>query len=115
MVVLSVVGRRTFGAAGALGASGALAAGGRGRAALLLLVTVAVAFGLGYATQFVVNRPVFNAEWSPVPQQEARSFPSLNALTSTALFGSLALLVTRPLSRGKGRLWLLIAWLLPPF
>ena len=39
----------------------------------------------------------------------------MNALTSAAFFGSLALLLTRHLPRGGRRRWLLGAGFLPPF
>src|SRR5262249_55085164 len=115
MVVFFYLGSRYVIAAATLLAGALLAVRGRRRSALLLLVTVAAAFGLGYTTQIVVNRPVFNPEWEPVPQQDAKSFPSLNALMSAAFFGSLALLLTRPLPRGGRRRWVLGVAFLPPF
>src|SRR5689334_11336291 len=115
MVVFFYLGSRYVVAAGTLLASAFLVARGRRRSALLLLLTVAAAFGLGSATQLVVNRPVFNPGWAVVPQQEAKSFPSLNALTSAAFFGSLALLLARALPREGRRRWVLGAGFLPPF
>ncbi len=115
MVVFFYLGSRYVVVAGTLLVGAFLAARGRHRSALLLLLTVAAAFGLGYATQVVVNRPVFNAGWAPVPQQDGKSFPSLNALTSAAFFGSLALLLAGHLPRGGRRRWLLVAGFLPPF
>lgn len=115
MVVFFYLGSRYVVVVATLVAGVFLVARGRRRSALLLVVTVAAAFGLGWATQFVVNRPLFNPEWAPVPQQEAKSFPSLNALTSAAFFGSLALLLTRDLPQGSRRRWLLVAGFLPPF
>jgi len=115
LVVFFYLGSRYVVVAGALLAAVLLAARGRRRQGLFLVVTVGLAFGLGYATQLLVNRPVFNAAWAPVPQQDARSFPSLNALTSAALFGSLALLLTRQLPRGARRCWLFAGGFLPPF
>jgi len=117
MVVFFYLGSRYVVAAGTLLACAFLAVRGRRRSALLLLITVAVAFGLGYAVQLVVARPLFNpsSNWAPVPQHDWKSFPSLNALTSTALFGSLALLLTRHRLYAGGRRWLLVAGFLPPF
>jgi undecaprenyl-diphosphatase len=115
MVLLFYLGSRYVITAGTLLAAVVLAVRGRRRSALFLLITVAAAFGLGYATQFVVNRPLFNARWSPVRQQDAMSFPSQNALTSAALFGSLALMLARPLPPGVQRRWVLRVGVLPPF
>src|SRR5262245_49459529 len=72
-----------------------LAARGHRRPALLLLLTVAAAFGLGHAAQGLVARTGPNVKWAPLPPEHIKSFPSLNALTSAALFGALALLLAR--------------------
>jgi undecaprenyl-diphosphatase len=104
----------------ALLAGGAMAARGLLRPALLLLGTVAAAFGLTYATKAVVNRPPPNLSWGlvksaePMAEVSTRSFPSTSALASAALFGSLALLLAHR-AGPRLRRWLAVGGFVVPF
>ncbi len=98
----------------ALLAGGVMAARGLRRPAVLLLVTVGVALGLGYATQVVVDRPRPNNAWEVAAPLDARSFPSTTALAAAALFGSLALLLARRATPGRARAALLAAGFVLP-
>jgi undecaprenyl-diphosphatase len=82
---------------------------------LLLLATVALSFGLVSVAKRVVDRPRPNARWSPPPVPQSRSFPSGHALQSTALFGTLALLLRRRMTRRSVRVGLVVAGFALPF
>jgi undecaprenyl-diphosphatase len=117
MVGLAYLGSRYVVAGLTLVGGLALAASGQRRAALLLVVTVALAFGLGHATRVVVDRDGPNLGWERdyLPAEYAKSFPSGKALGTTALFGSLALLLSRRLPPGNGRSAARLGGLLLPF
>jgi undecaprenyl-diphosphatase len=115
LVVLVYLGSRYVVPALALLAAVGLVARGLRRPALLLLLTVAAAFGLGYAAKVLVSRAGPNVEWRPLDPEDIKSFPSLNALTSAALFGALALLLARRTPPGRGRVGLLAVGFVLPF
>jgi undecaprenyl-diphosphatase len=97
-------------------AAGALAGWRRGKQAVLLLCTVAVAFGLAYGGKALVNRQRPNVpDWSPLPTPPTSSFPSEHALMATALYGTLALLLRRQTTRMAPRFWLVIGGFELPF
>lgn len=87
-----------------------------GKHGLLLLAVVSAAFGLAYGVKALVNRPRPNVlDWSPLPTPTTRSFPSENALTATALYGTLALLLRRQTTRPAPRRWLAVGGFELPF
>jgi undecaprenyl-diphosphatase len=72
---------------------------GRSRTALILLLASLLGMGIAETTKRVIRRERPDVAWRVIKRPSTASFPSGHALNSMAIYGSLALLVSRQLRR----------------